>query len=76
MSSLNQKFRDFVDTLDHLEVLRVTISPQGEFSVPSEKDGKIAQVSPTTRKALGRFLRELANRLECPDAKHVKKAAA
>jgi hypothetical protein len=73
MSTLNQKFLAFVDTLDHLEVLRITISPAGEFSVPSEKDGKIAQVSPSTRKALGRFLRELADRLECPDVKHIKR---
>jgi len=70
---MNRKFQDFVDTLDYLEVLRVTVSPEGEFNVPSERDGKIAQVSPTTRRALGGFLRELADRLECPNPAHAKK---
>lgn len=64
-------FRDFVDTLDFLEVCRVTISPQGIFEIPSEKEGRIAQVSPKTRKALARFLREFSDRLECPDPRHV-----
>jgi hypothetical protein len=71
---MNSDFKQFVDTLDYLEVMRVTITPKGEFKIPSEKDGKIAQVAPTTRHALAAFLREAADRLECPDAAHVKKS--
>ncbi len=65
------RFFDYVDTLDYMEVCRVVIGRDGEYSVPSEKDGRIAMVSPTTRKALGKFLRKFADRLECPDPHHV-----
>ena len=67
------RFLDYVDTLDYMEVCRVVISRDGEYSIPSEKDGRISLVSPTTRKALGKFLREFADRLECPDPSHVRK---
>lgn len=65
----NTRFADFVSTLDYLEVCRVTISPDGEFSVPSEKDGRIVQVTRRTRSALAGFLREFADRLECEPKK-------
>jgi len=66
-------FRDLIETFTHVEVCKVTCNPDGTFEVPSEKDGRIAQISPKTRKALGAFLREFADRLECPDLKHVQK---
>ena len=66
------RFLDYVDTLDYMEVCRVVISREGEYSIPSEKDGRISLVSPTTRKALGNFLRKFAERLECPDPAHIK----
>ena len=55
------RFLDYVDTLDYMEVCRVVISREGEYSIPSEKDGRISLVSPTTRKALGNFLRSENN---------------
>lgn len=66
-------FRDLTETLTHIEVCRITCSPEGEFAVPNEKDGRIAEVSPKTRKALAKFVREFADRLECPDPAHVRK---
>lgn len=62
--TVNKRFAEFVGTLDYIEVARIVIAPDGGFSVPSEKDGRIALVSPASRKALARFCRELADRLE------------
>ncbi len=74
MAHQHENFRQFVDTIDYLEVCRVTIRPDGTFTIPNERDGKIAQVAPRTRRALAEFLREFADRLECPDPKHVQHA--
>jgi hypothetical protein len=60
----NKRFLEFVDTLDHIEVCRITLSPDGEFSVPSEREGRIAQVSSASRKSLAKFCRSFADRLE------------
>ena len=62
--ALNKRFTEFVGTLDYIEVARIVVAPDGGFSVPSEKDGRIALVSAGSRKALARFCRELADRLE------------
>jgi hypothetical protein len=59
-------FESFVETLDYLEVCRVTVSPEGKFEVPSERDGRIVQVSAASRKSLARFMREFADRLDEP----------
>ena len=37
---MNKQFADVVDTVDHLEVRRITIQPNGKFVVPNEKDGQ------------------------------------
>ena len=63
---LDSKFKEFAALADYQEVCRVTVSPEGKFNIPSEKDGKIAQVSPEARHALAAFLKEAALRLECP----------
>jgi hypothetical protein len=65
MKTMNRKFAEFVDTLDYIEVCRINIAPDGSFSVPSEKDGRIAQVTFKTRVDLAKFIRELADRLDC-----------
>jgi hypothetical protein len=63
---LDAKFKEFAALADYQEVCRVTVRPDGTYTIPSEKDGKIAQVSPEARHALAAFLREAAERLECP----------
>ncbi len=68
---MNKKFLDVVGTVDHLDVFRVTISPDGEFSVPNEKDGRVALLSRSTRAQLASFVRSFAGRLQCPNPKHV-----
>jgi hypothetical protein len=74
--AVNKRFAEFVGTLDYIEVARIVIAPDGAFTVPSEKDGRIVLVSPATRKALARFLREFADRLESvakTPAKHCRR---
>jgi hypothetical protein len=73
---LDATFKEFAALADYQEVCRITVRPGGTYAIPSEKDGKIAQVSPQARHSLAAFLREFCNRLECPDAEHVKKAVA
>jgi hypothetical protein len=72
MKKPHSNFQDVVSTLDSLDVCRVVIAPDGTFSVPSEKDGRVAQISPKARYALAKFLRTLSDRLLCPPA-HAKK---
>jgi hypothetical protein len=67
---MNLSFRQYADTLDYLEVLKVTISPEGEYKIPSEKDGRIANVTPEERQRLREFLLEFCKRLECPNVEH------
>lgn len=67
-----KNFQEFVDTLDHIEVCRITIAPDGEFSVPSETDGRITQVSQKTRLALAQFMTEFSKRLRCGEIKKKK----
>jgi hypothetical protein len=73
MKKPNRTFADFVGTLEYIEVCRIVVSPEGTFSVPSEKDGKIANVSPTTRKQLARFVTEFAKRLQLSGTSKRKK---
>jgi hypothetical protein len=68
---MNKRFLDVVETLDHLEVCRITIQPNGKFTVPNEKDGKISLLPTSTRRELASFARAFADRLECPNPKHV-----
>lgn len=67
---MNANFKQYAETLDYLEVLKVTISPEGEYRIPSEKDGRIALVSPEERQRLRSFLLEFCQRLECPNPEH------
>lgn len=53
---MNASFRKYAETLDKLEVLTVTITPEGEYKVPSEKKGRIAQIDEAERKRLRKFL--------------------
>jgi len=67
---VNISFKQYAETLDYLEVLKVTISPEGEYRIPSEKDGRIALVNPEERARLREFLLEFCKRLECPNPEH------
>lgn len=73
MKKPHSNFQDVVTTFDSLDVCRVVIAPDGTFSVPSEKDGRVAKISSKTRYALAKFLRELADRMLCPNPAHAKK---
>jgi hypothetical protein len=61
---MNASFKQYAETLDSMEVLRVTISKKGEYDIPSEKDGRIALVDPEERARLRQFLLEFCQRLE------------
>ena len=67
---MNASFKQYAETLDQIEVLRVTISPKGEYKIPSEKDGRIAVIGPEERARLRQFLLEFCQRLECPNPEH------
>jgi hypothetical protein len=67
---MNASFKQYAETLDSMEVLRVTISKKGEYDIPSEKDGRIALVDPEERARLREFLLEFCQRLECPNPEH------
>jgi hypothetical protein len=62
---MNASFRQYAETFDTIEVLKVMISPEGEYSVPSEKKGRIAEVSQAERTRLRKFLLELCLRMDC-----------
>jgi hypothetical protein len=62
---MNSSFRQYADTLDYLEVLKVTISPKGEYKIPSEKDGRVALVDAGERTKLRAFLLDFCMRMDC-----------
>ena len=62
---MNASFRKYAETLEKIEVLTVTITPEGEYNVPSEKKGKIAQIDDCERVRLRHYLFEFACRMEC-----------
>jgi hypothetical protein len=64
---MNASFRKYAETLEKIEVLTVTITPEGEYNVPSEKKGKIAQIDDDERVRLREYLFEFACRMECGD---------
>jgi hypothetical protein len=64
LDKMDRRFTDFVETLDYLEVCRITVTQDGVFECPSESDGRVSQIPKKTRKALGTFLRQFADRLE------------
>ena len=66
---MNASFKQYAETLDQIEVLRVTISPKGEYKIPSEKDGRIAVIDPEERARLRQFLLEFCHRLEMPQSR-------
>jgi hypothetical protein len=68
---MNVSFKQYADQLDYIEVLKITISPKGEYRIPSEKDGKIACVEAEERARLREFLLEFCQRLECPNPEHI-----
>lgn len=70
---MNISFKQYADQFDYIEVLKVTIRPDGNYAIPSEKDGKIANVTPEERHRLREFLLAFCDRLECPSEEHVKK---
>lgn len=61
---MDRRFTDFVETLDYLEVCRITVTPDGVFECPGEADGRIAQIPRKTRASLAKFLRKLGDRLD------------
>lgn len=67
---MNASFKQYAETLDSMEVLRVTTSKKGEYDIPREKDGRIALVDPEERARLREFLLEFCQRLECPNPEH------
>lgn len=72
---MNISFRQYADQFDYIEVLKVTIKPDGSYAIPSEKDGRIANVKPEERHRLREFLLEFCERLEEPSVERAKKAA-
>jgi hypothetical protein len=73
---MNKDFREFAETLEKIEVLTVIINPEGEYHIPSEKKGRIAEVSPEQRERLRLFLQEFCDRLKpAPVAAPVPAAA-
>lgn len=72
MARMHKHFRELAETLDQMEVCKITCHPDGKFFVPSEKDGRVAQLSPETRQELSEFLRGFADRLLCPNPEHVR----
>ncbi len=74
MVKLSRDFPAIVRTLDYLEICRIVIYPDGKIGIPAEKEGRIAQAPPRTRKSVAREMRAFADRLECPDPKHVRGA--
>jgi hypothetical protein len=62
---MNISFRQYADTLDYLEVLKVTISPKGEYKIPSEKDGRVALINADERTKLRAFLLDFCMRMDC-----------
>ena len=71
---MNISFRQYADQFDYIEVLKVTIRPDGSYAIPSEKDGKIANVTPEERHRLREFLLEFCERLERPEVEKALKA--
>lgn len=69
MKQQHKTFQAFVDTLDYIEVCRITVTPDGEFCVPSETDGRITQVPHKTRIALALFVTSFGKRLRRGDLK-------
>jgi hypothetical protein len=66
-SKMHKHFRELTQTLDYLEVCKVTCKPDGTFAIPSEKEGRVALLSHETRLALSTYLRSFAERLLQPD---------
>jgi hypothetical protein len=64
LEKMDRRFTDFVETLDYLEVARITVTPDGVFECPGEKDGRVAKIPRKTRKSLAKFLRKFGDRLE------------
>lgn len=64
IESMHRRFTDVVETLDYLEIARITITPDGAFACPSEDQGRVAGVSSATRRDFAKFLRQLADRVE------------
>jgi hypothetical protein len=71
---MNSSFRQYAETLDYLEVLKITITPEGEYRIPSEKDGRIALITTEERTRLREFLTQFCVRLECPNPEHASTA--
>lgn len=62
---MNANFKEYAEILEKIEVLTITITPEGEYHVPSEKKGKITEVSTEQRARLRSFLIGFACRLNC-----------
>ena len=61
---MNKDFREYAETLEKIEVLTVIINPEGEYHIPSEKKGRIADVTPEQRERLRLYLQEFCDRLK------------
>lgn len=70
---MNADFKEYADTLEKIEVLTVTITPSGEYNIPSEKKGRIADVSEEQRARLRDYLLDFCSRL-VPAVPEPKKA--
>lgn len=64
---MNVDFKEWAETLEKIEVLTVTITPKGEYHVPSEKKGRIVDVSPEQRARLRSFLFDFSCRMDCAE---------
>jgi hypothetical protein len=68
---MNRQFEIVVDAIvDQVEVCRICISANGKFYVPNEKDGKLSLLPSATRREIGKFAREFADRMNCPSKSH------
>lgn len=60
---MNVDFKEYADCLEKIEVLTIVILPDGSYHIPSEKKGKIADVSPEQRERLRDYLLDFCSRL-------------
>ncbi len=63
IKEMHRRFTDVVETFDYVEIATITVTPDGKFSCPSADRGRIAIVSPKTRKDLAKYLRDLAGQI-------------
>jgi hypothetical protein len=73
--TMDKDFREYAETLKKIEVLTVEIKPDGEYHVPSEKQGRITEVSPEQQIRLADYLIEFSTRIKATAAAQMPKKA-